>query len=287
MLGPQLGLGDGDGLVARHRRVGQPLQRAVAERVPGAQRLRRGRVDAQVGVRRVRRQVPADAGVVGQGDPEERRSLPQGRDGHGLPRVAGQPVAADDDARAVLERWRAEAVPRRPQPDAAGPGLPLGRDDVAGERPQPLAGLVEGGRQRLERGRQPADPFAASSAWYLAVAVSTALRLLSASSGRAGAGPSLGVDGRVRAGPGSGGRRGGRTARSCATWRPGRPSRGPAGGTRRSHRWTASRGARSARRRRRACRWCRGRVSLTKSMHSRTVVPSPTAICGKAAVCWK
>ena len=185
VLGPQLGLGDGDGLVARHRRVGQPLQRAVAERVPGAQRLRRGRVDAQVGVRRVRRQVVADAGVVGQGDPEERRSLPQGRDGHGLPRVAGQPVAADDDARAVLERWRAEAVPRRPQPDAAGPGLPLGRDDVAGERPQPLAGLVEGGRQRFERGRQPADPFAASSAWYLAVAVSTALRLLSASSGRA------------------------------------------------------------------------------------------------------
>ena len=133
----------------------------------------------------VRRQVVADARVVGQGDPEERRGVPHGRDGHSLAGVAGQPVAADDDAGAVLERRRAEAVAGRSQPDAARPGLALGRDDVARERPQPLAGLDEGGRQRFERGRQPADPFAASSAWYLAVAVSTAFRLLSASSGRA------------------------------------------------------------------------------------------------------
>ena len=98
---------------------------------------------------------------------------------------------------------------------------------------------------------------AARSASYVAVACSTAARLLCTNTSRAGARPRLGLQRRSGAGPGTAARRGGRTARSCGTWPPARPSREPAGGRRRTRRSTASTAARSARRRPRASRPCR------------------------------
>ena len=88
MLRPQLGLGERDGFVARGGRVGQALQRAVAERVPGAEHSGGGGVDPEVHVGRERREIVTDAQVVGPREAEEGRRRPQGRDGHGLAGLA-------------------------------------------------------------------------------------------------------------------------------------------------------------------------------------------------------
>src|SRR5262249_51817684 len=125
----------------------EPTRELVEDRlsrpVPAAEEQGRVRVDPKGGIGFEGRKIAADPRIGSQLDAEERSRCAQGRDGGRLTGDGGQRVAGPDDAGAVLERRSRNTVVESRQTDATSPCFACGRDRVASQRMQTVAGHLE------------------------------------------------------------------------------------------------------------------------------------------------